>query len=69
VQVAGRKSAMARMGTLAVVRHVYEREGVRGFWRGAVPRMTSVALWGTAMCTTYEALKRLCVLDDSSRAA
>lgn len=37
-------------------------EGPRGFFRGLVPRMTSTAIWGTAMVTTYEFLKRMCIL-------
>lgn len=37
-------------------------EGVRGFYRGVAPRMISSAVWGTAMVTTYEFLKRLCAL-------
>ena len=37
-------------------------EGIRGFYRGVAPRMLSTSIWGTAMVTTYEFLKRLCML-------
>ena len=39
-------------------------EGPSGFLRGVAPRMVSTSIWGTAMVTTYEFLKRLCVLPD-----
>lgn len=37
-------------------------EGMAGFFRGVAPRMVSSSIWGTAMVTTYEFLKRLCML-------
>lgn len=64
VQIAGRSTSTANMTTWDVVRKVHAAEGLPGFWRGAVPRMTSVALWGTCMSAAYEALKRLCVIED-----
>jgi len=45
-----------------VVRDLVGREGPRGLWRGAAPRMASSALWGTAMVSVFEALKRACEL-------
>ncbi|KAI3436196.1 hypothetical protein D9Q98_002251 [Chlorella vulgaris] len=36
------------------------QEGVAGFWRGVAPRMASSSIWGTAMVSSYEWLKRLC---------
>lgn len=44
--------------------HLLETEGIGGFYRGVVPRMANTAIWGTAMVTTYEFLKRLCLLPE-----
>ena len=44
-----------------VVRDLYQAAGVKGFFRGVVPRMASAALWGTSMVSVYEFLKRVCV--------
>jgi hypothetical protein len=38
--------------------------GVKGFTRGVIPRMLNTALWGTAMVSAYEFLKRMSVLED-----
>ena len=65
VQVFGQHSATANVTTWQVVKRVYFSEGLAGFWRGALPRMSSVALWGTCMATAYESLKRVCVIDDT----
>ena len=43
------------MGT---ARDLYGREGMRGFFRGVLPRMASASLWGTTMVNAYELLKR-----------
>jgi solute carrier family 25, member 44 len=40
------------------------KEGMQGFFKGVAPRMVNTAVWGTAMVTTYEFLKRLCALPD-----
>jgi len=45
---------------------VYTRDGLKGFFRGVVPRMTSTSIWGTAMVTTYEFLKRLCAIEETT---
>jgi solute carrier family 25, member 44 len=37
-------------------------EGPKGLFRGVAPRMVSTSIWGTVMVTTYEFLKRLCML-------
>lgn len=65
LQVAGQHRATANLTTWKVVQQVYAKEGLIGFWRGALPRMSSVALWGTCMATAYESLKRVCVIDDT----
>jgi solute carrier family 25 protein 44 len=38
-------------------------EGPKGLFRGVAPRMVSTSIWGTVMVTTYEFLKRLCMLE------
>jgi solute carrier family 25 protein 44 len=63
-QVAGRRPETAHLTTAQIARAILAQEGLKGFWRGAVPRVMNVALWGTCMVTTYEVLKRLCLLDD-----
>lgn len=68
VQVAGRRVETAHLSTLQVAKSILAREGLAGFWRGAVPRVMNVALWGTCMVTTYEILKRLCLIDEEKEA-
>lgn len=41
-----------------VASRLYYDEGIRGFYRGVVPRMANVALWGTCMVTGYEFLSK-----------
>jgi hypothetical protein len=62
LQVAGRSPVTAGFSTLDVIQRLYAREGIRGFWRGFVPRMANVALWGTCMVSAYEFLKRTCIM-------
>jgi solute carrier family 25 protein 44 len=45
-----------------VARQLLKSDGVPGLWRGVAPRIVSTVIWGTAMVTTYEFLKRLCTL-------
>jgi len=45
-----------------------QAEGIGGLFRGVAPRMMSTSIWGTAMVTTYEFLKRLCLLPDAGDA-
>ncbi|GLC34560.1 hypothetical protein PLESTB_001248200 [Pleodorina starrii] len=47
-----------------VARQVLREDGVRGFLRGAVPRMLNASLWGTCMVTVYEYLKRVCAKEE-----
>jgi solute carrier family 25 protein 44 len=49
---------------LGVARDLVAQDGARGLLRGAVPRMLSSALWGTAMVSTWETLKRVCVVEE-----
>ena len=51
-----------------VARGLLAEEGPRGLLRGAVPRMASSALWGTAMVSTYEFLKRISALPPGQQA-
>lgn len=58
-------SSGKRHGWIRTAVGIVQREGVGGFFRGVVPRMTSASIWGTSMVTTYEFLKRMCVLDST----
>ena len=40
---------------------LYREEGLKGFMRGVIPRMTNVAMWGTCMVTAYEFLSKKAV--------
>ena len=44
----------------SVASELLKEQGMPAFFRGAFPRMTSMSLWGTAMVSAYEFLKRLC---------
>lgn len=59
-------SNSARTSWGGTVSNLFRSEGVRGFYRGVVPRMMNTAVWGTAMVTTYEFLKRLCALPEEA---
>lgn len=48
----------------ALLRELLAEEGVRGLMRGVAPRMANSAMWGTAMVSVYEFLKRLCAQPD-----
>lgn len=48
-------------GTLtitSVATDIYQKHGIKGYFRGVLPRMASVSLWGTTMVSLFEALKR-----------
>lgn len=47
------------MGTLPVVRRLWETEGARGFFKGAVPRVAKVAPTCATVIASYELLKKL----------
>ena len=57
-------STMAKPTIMSTVKELIKEEGMYGFYRGVVPRMMSTALWGTAMVTAYEFLKRASVAHD-----
>ena len=61
LQVASRLSGGPTPSFLSVGRQLIAEEGPKGLLRGVAPRVTSTGLWGTAMVTTYEFLKRICV--------
>lgn len=44
----------------SLFRELLAEEGLSGLMRGVAPRMASSAMWGTAMVSVYEFLKRLC---------
>lgn len=43
---------------LGTVQDILKTDGIKGFARGMVPRIANVGLWGTAMVSAYEFLKR-----------
>ena len=47
----------------AVALEVWKEGGIPGMFRAVVPRMASSALWGSAMVSVYEGLKRVSVQD------
>ena len=57
-------AAEERLGWIGTGKQVFKNDGIQGFYRGVVPRMASASIWGTAMVTTYEFLKRMCALPD-----
>ncbi|GJP72636.1 hypothetical protein CLOP_g3404, partial [Closterium sp. NIES-67] len=61
----GRKTG-SEASVSAVVRQLVAQDGMRGLYRGFAPRCASTMLWGTAMVSTYEYLKRLCAKDIST---
>lgn len=46
------------------MKRLLREEGPRGLLRGVAPRMASSAMWGTAMVSAYEFLKRICALPE-----
>lgn len=54
-----------RPSVRSVARQLMAEDGPRGFFRGLLPRMANVVLWGTCMINAYEFLKRFCVLPDA----
>ncbi len=52
----------------SVARQLMQQDGPRGFFRGLLPRMANVALWGTCMINAYEFLKRVCALPEEGPA-
>lgn len=48
----------------AVFMEVLREDGWSGFFRAAGPRMANSALWGTAMMSVYEALKRFSLKEE-----
>ena len=55
---AGGDVTRERMTLRSVARDLYAKHGIRGYFRGVVPRMVSVSLWGTTMVSLFEGLKR-----------
>ncbi|GBF92603.1 mitochondrial carrier protein [Raphidocelis subcapitata] len=46
-----------------LLRELLREEGPRGLWRGLAPRVASSSIFGVAMTTTYQALKRWCAVE------
>lgn len=61
LQVASRLQGGPAPSFLSVGRQLIAEEGAKGLLRGVAPRVTSTGMWGTAMVTTYEFLKRVSI--------
>jgi solute carrier family 25 protein 44 len=61
-ETAAASAAVQRHSWSQVAAQLLRQEGAAGFFRGVAPRMASSSIWGTAMVTSYEWLKRLCSL-------
>ena len=61
LQVASRLQGGPTPSFLGVARQLIAEEGSKGLLRGVAPRVASTGMWGTAMVTTYEFLKRISV--------
>lgn len=48
---------------MSIIHELRDEGGLINFYRGVAPRMVNVALWGTAMVSVYEFLKRRSVKD------
>jgi len=58
-----------RMTITSVATDLYRKHGIRGYFRGVLPRMASVSLWGTTMVSLFEALKRSAAAESAALAA
>lgn len=54
----GSEQPLHRVNVTAVVRRLLAEGGVGAFYKGLLPRSISMALWGTAMVSTYEFLSK-----------
>lgn len=61
LQVAIRQKGTGKPTFRAIAQKLIAEEGPKGLLRGVAPRITSTALWGTCMVTSYEFLKRICL--------
>lgn len=61
LQVASRLQGGPAPSFLSVGKQLIAEEGPKGLLRGVAPRVTSTGMWGTAMVTTYEFLKRVSI--------
>lgn len=62
IYTAGGSGTAAAPTWRSTAAELIKNEGPKGLFRGVVPRMVSTSIWGTVMVTTYEFLKRLCML-------
>ena len=58
-----------KMTITSVATDLYRKHGIRGYFRGVLPRMASVSLWGTTMVSLFEALKRSAAAESAAKAA
>ena len=57
------------MTIASVAKDLYRKHGIRGYFRGVLPRMAGVSLWGTTMVSLFEALKRSAAAESAALAA
>lgn len=64
LQVAAHKPGDVPQTFSSIAKDLIAAEGVKGLYRGVLPRMMNVSIWGTCMVSAYEFLKRICVMPD-----
>ncbi|KAK3262060.1 hypothetical protein CYMTET_29064, partial [Cymbomonas tetramitiformis] len=64
LQVAAHKPGGTPQTFSSIAKDLIAAEGVMGLYRGVLPRMMNVSIWGTCMVSAYEFLKRICVMPD-----
>lgn len=60
--MAVREEGAEKPSFVGIGRRLLEEEGFKGLYRGVLPRVANVMLWGTCMVSAYEFLKRTCAL-------
>ena len=50
-------------GIIEISKELFSTAGLKGFYRGLVPRITYLSLWGTILSGCYEYLKQICAKD------
>ncbi|MEW5302380.1 MAG: hypothetical protein WDW36_005173 [Sanguina aurantia] len=60
IQVATKVHGQPNVTISSVLRQILREDGARGLLRGVLPRMVNASMWGTAMVSVYEYLKRVC---------
>ena len=61
LQVGAQNGALQSYGSVA--KKLYASEGVASFWRGTLPRVVHMGVWGTVLSSAYEFLKHVSRMD------